>query len=66
MAEHMPDSQGGLPVRMTDLKASVTAGTGMQARHRVPPLQFWSMIMGHSTASRGILVTPYIDAIWQP
>ena len=26
---------------MTDLKVSVTAGIGMQARHRTPPLQLW-------------------------
>jgi hypothetical protein len=33
------------PASMTDLKVSVTASVGMQARHRMP-LQIWSMIMG--------------------
>jgi hypothetical protein len=28
------------PVSMTDLKKSVTASIGIQARHRMPPLQF--------------------------
>jgi hypothetical protein len=28
------------PVSMIDLKVSVTASIGMQARHRMPPLQF--------------------------
>jgi hypothetical protein len=32
-------------------KASLTS-TSMQARHRMPPLQFWSIIMRHSTAAR--------------
>jgi hypothetical protein len=27
----------------------VTASIGVQARHRMPPLRPWSMIMGHST-----------------
>jgi hypothetical protein len=36
---------------MTDLKKSVSASIGMQARHRMPPLQFWSMIIGLSAGS---------------
>jgi hypothetical protein len=28
------------PVSITDLKVFVTASTGMQARHRTPPLRF--------------------------
>jgi hypothetical protein len=28
------------PVSMIDLKVCVTASIGMQARHRMPPLQF--------------------------
>jgi hypothetical protein len=39
---------------MTDLKVSVTASIGMQVRHRMPPLQFWSMVIGLSAGSRGI------------
>jgi hypothetical protein len=48
---------------MIDLKKSVTASIGMQARHRMPPLQFRPMITGLSAGSRGILVAPAIDAI---
>jgi hypothetical protein len=48
----MPDCQGGLcALGMTDLKKSVSASIGMQARHRMPPLQFWSMIIGLSAGS---------------
>src|SRR5271169_1019392 len=37
----MPDCQGVLRAREhTDLKVSLTASIGTQARHRMPPLQF--------------------------
>jgi hypothetical protein len=45
-------------VSIADLMMSVTASTGMQARHRMPPLQFWSMIIGLSAGSRGIFISP--------
>ena len=45
-------------VSITDLKVSVTASTGMQPRHRAPPLEFRSMIMGLSSGSRGNFRTP--------
>ena len=45
------------PVSMTDLKVSVTASTGIQARHRMPQLQFWSMIIGLSAIARHQAVT---------
>jgi hypothetical protein len=44
---------------MTDVKVSVTASTGMQARHRMPPLQLRSMIIGLSAGSRGIYRPPF-------
>ena len=45
------------PVSTTDLKVSLSIG--MQACHRMPPLQFWSMIIGLFAGSRGIWWPPF-------
>jgi hypothetical protein len=51
------------PVSMTDLKVSVTASTGIQARHRRRPLQFWPKIVGLSAGSREIWWPPFRHSV---